>query len=66
MEAIKNELEKKYENAWEKYTSNDLEKVFKLSDRYREFMSKCKTERECVIDFIKEAEKNGYENLDPL
>ena len=32
-------LEKKYELAWDKYTENDLKKVFALSDDYIEFMS---------------------------
>ena len=41
-------LSKKYEYAWDKYTKKDLEKVFELSEKYIDFMSKCKTERECV------------------
>ena len=57
-------LEKKYELAWDKYTENDLKKVFALSDDYIEFMSKCKTERECVTEFITLAEKNGYKNIE--
>jgi aspartyl aminopeptidase len=58
------DLEKKYEVAWDKYNKNDLKKVFELSDDYIDFMSKCKTERECVTEFIALAQKNGYKNID--
>ncbi|QGU95683.1 aminopeptidase [Clostridium bovifaecis] len=63
---VKSSLEKKYEYAWDKYSKADLEKVFELNDRYIEFMSKCKTERECVTEFVKIAEKRGYRNLEEL
>ncbi len=66
MVAKKNILEKKYEYAWDKYTSKSLEKVFQISDRYRKFISKCKTERECVTEFIKLAEEKGYEDLNKI
>jgi aspartyl aminopeptidase len=59
-------LSKKYEYAWDKYSKDDLEKVFALSDRYKDYMSRCKTERECVKDFIVLAEKEGYKNLDTI
>jgi hypothetical protein len=49
-------LSKKYEYAWDKYSKEDLDKVFALSDRYKDFMSRSKTERECVKDFIALAE----------
>ncbi|GAA0120788.1 MAG: aminopeptidase [Clostridium argentinense] len=57
------DLTKKYELAWDKYSKDDLEKVFALSDRYIDFMSKCKTERECVTEFITLAEKKGYKDI---
>jgi aspartyl aminopeptidase len=59
-------LAKKYEYAWEKYSKDELGKVFELSNRYKDFMSKCKTERECVNEFIALAEKKGYKNLETL
>ncbi|MPQ43282.1 aminopeptidase [Clostridium tarantellae] len=58
-----NKFEKKDINAWEKYNKEDKKEVFLLSDRYREFMSIAKTERECVNELIKIAEKNGFKNL---
>ncbi|ERI90111.1 aminopeptidase I zinc metalloprotease [Clostridiales bacterium oral taxon 876 str. F0540] len=60
------ELSKKYEYAWDKYSKEDLEKVFSLSENYKKFMSVCKTERECVDEFIALAEKAGYKNIDTL
>lgn len=59
-------LAKKYEYAWDKYSKEDLEKVFALGDRYKDFMSRCKTERECVKDLIVLAEKAGFKNVETL
>lgn len=64
--ADKPELTKKYVTAWDKYSKEELEKVFALSKRYIDFMSACKTERECVKEFIVRAEKAGYRNLDTI
>nr|WP_097027193.1 aminopeptidase [Clostridium peptidivorans] len=63
---MEKDLVKKYEYAWDKYSKEDLEKVFALSERYKEFMSKCKTERECVIELARFAEKKGYKNLEDI
>ncbi len=60
------DLTKKYEYAWDKYNKEEVEKVFSLSERYKSFMSKCKTERECVNEFIALAEKEGYKNLEDI
>ena len=35
-------------NAWKKYGKEDLKTVFDFSEAYRQFISCCKTERECV------------------
>lgn len=59
-------LAKKYESAWDKYSKEDLEKVFALNERYKEFMSTCKTERECVDEFAALAEAKGYVNLEQV
>jgi aspartyl aminopeptidase len=63
---VKVELTKKYESAWDKYSTEELNKVFALSKGYIDFMSICKTERECVNEFIIQAEKAGYKNLDTI
>lgn len=56
-------LTKEYKYAWDKYSKKDFKLLFKVSDEYKQFMSKCKTERECVKEFILRAEKNGYKNI---
>lgn len=57
------DLKRKEGSSWDKYTEEQLQEVFNLSDRYKEFMSKAKTERECVTDFIALAEEKGYRDL---
>ena len=51
-------------NAWNKYDKEGIEKIFEFNEGYKEFMSKCKTERECVKETIRLAEEKGYKNLD--
>ncbi|SFG03229.1 Aspartyl aminopeptidase [Lachnospiraceae bacterium C7] len=58
-------MEKK--NAWLKYTDQDSKKkVFDFAEEYRQFLSNCKTERECVIEFYDRAKKAGYRDLEEL
>lgn len=57
------DLKRKEVSAWDKYTEEQLQEVFNLSDRYKNFMSKAKTERECITNFIALAEKKGYRDL---
>lgn len=66
MTAKKNDLQKNYEYAWKKYADKDLDKVFELSDRYKKFISDCKTERECVTEFIELAKKQGYIDIEEV
>lgn len=61
VENLKNKESNK--NAWLKYTDAELKKVDKLSDGYKEFISDCKTERECALEVIRQAEKEGYKDL---
>ncbi|SFQ49187.1 Aspartyl aminopeptidase [Lachnospiraceae bacterium XBB1006] len=53
-------------NAWEKYEGKSLDKVMEFAEGYRKFISDCKTERECVDEFICMAEKDGFKNLEEL
>lgn len=61
VENLKNKESNK--NAWLKYTDAELKKVEKLSEGYKEFISDCKTERECALEVIRQAEKEGYKDL---
>ncbi|MGX8835366.1 aminopeptidase [Amedibacillus sp. YH-ame6] len=54
------------ENAWNKYDEKTLKDVFDFSEGYKKFISDCKTERECVTESIRIAEKAGYRNLDDI
>ena len=47
-------------NAWEKYDDNGIKEVFDFNEGYKNFISKCKTERECVKETIKIVEEKGY------
>ena len=51
------------ENSWLSYTDEDDKNVEVLAGEYKEFLSKCKTERECTEYFTKEAEACGYQEL---
>lgn len=52
------------ENAWKKY--EDKSEIFAFCEDYRKFISGCKTERECVAEMVKRAEKAGFKNLDAV
>ena len=54
----------KTENAWKKYT--DKKEIFDFCAAYKEFMSRCKTERECITEMINMARKAGYRDLDEI
>ncbi|MCR5235932.1 MAG: aminopeptidase [Lachnospiraceae bacterium] len=51
------------DNAWLNYSKNDRKELKELSDSYIEFLSKCKTERECVKEIVAMAKKSGYHDL---
>lgn len=54
-------------NAWEKYPDGKKrEEVYQFAEKYRKFISDCKTERECVTSLVKKAEKAGFVNLDHI
>lgn len=54
----------KTENAWKKYT--DKKEIFDFCGAYKKFMSRCKTERECITEMINMARKAGYRDLDEI
>ena len=49
-------------NAWEKYNKNELKELMSFNDEYIKFLSKSKTERECVKYSIKVLEENGFKD----
>ncbi len=58
-------MEKK--NAWEKYPEGEgRRQVLEFAEAYRQFLSKCKTERECASYFEERAVAAGFENLETV
>ncbi len=52
--------------AWEKYTRKQKTEVMTFAEGYRQFISDCKTERECVTEFVKIANNQGFKDLSKL
>lgn len=54
-------------NAWEKYPQGaKRQQVMDFAEGYRKFISTCKTERECVQEFVKLAEQAGFVEINEL
>ena len=51
-------------NAWNSYKKNELKKVETLAAKYKDFLNRGKTERECVRYIVEALEQNGYISLD--
>lgn len=51
-------------NAWKTYQKSDQVELKELADRYKTFLSDCKTERECCARAIELAQAAGYESLE--
>lgn len=51
-------------NAWEGYSTDQLEELDGLASRYIDFISNNKTERRCFAAAVKQAEAAGYESLE--
>ena len=50
-------------NAWKNYRKTDLKKVEALSEAYKDFLNRGKTERECTAYIAEALEKAGYVQL---
>ncbi len=57
-------MEKK--SIWEKYGQEDMNRLDKLCKKYMQFLSDCKTERECTEEVVRQAKEAGYRNLDEV
>lgn len=51
-------------NTWHSYTEEDIEKLESLASDYKEYLTGGKTERECVKESVKLAQRAGYEDLE--
>lgn len=54
------------QNAWKEYSKKEIKELEKLNKKYRQFLDAGKTERECVAQAVKMAEKAGYRNLQEI
>ena len=50
-------------DVWNSYSASEKKALEKLCLNYRNFLSQCKTERECVKEIIMKEEKCGYKDL---
>lgn len=53
-------------NAWDTYGEGELQKLQEITDRYKNFISQGKTERECAGLTVAMAEKAGYHSLEKV
>ena len=53
-------------SAWKKYDESGRCRIEEFCDRYKEFLTVSKTERECVDTFTLEAREHGYMDLEDV
>lgn len=63
-EELKNSLFNQKENISKKIDDETIKTSFEFSEKYKNFLNECKTERECVDFFVNEALSNGFTEFD--
>ena len=58
--------DEKVKNAWLKYNASQLKELEALNDEYIDFISECKTERECTDKIVEMAKKLGYKDINSV
>jgi len=53
-------------STWEQWNSSEKKKAFDFAEGYKEFLTKNKTEFECVDSIQAELEKNGYKSYEKI
>ena len=53
-------------NAWNTYGKREISELEELNSNYIDFLSDCKTERECVKETVRQARENGYKSLEEV
>lgn len=64
IEHIKTLTEKKQVLVWDKLNRKEKESVIAFSERYKDFLNQCKTEREAVLYMVAGARKKGFVDLE--
>ena len=65
-EQKKEDYDMNRENQWKSYTDSQLKELMALAEDYKKFMTSAKTERECVEEAVRLAEKAGCRNLEDV
>lgn len=63
---LQESLTHKWRNIWESVNEDEREKIFGISEEYKSFLDKGKTEREAVKEIIRLATENGYISLEEI
>ncbi len=63
---LQEKLTHKWRNAWEGLGNSEREKVFAINEEYKDFLDKCKTEREGTKEIIKLASEKGFIPIDEV
>ena len=53
-------------NAWNTYGKREIIELEELNSNYIDFLSDCKTERECVKETVRQAREKGYKSLEEV
>lgn len=53
-------------NAWNTYGNREISELEELNSNYIDFLSDCKTERECVKETVRQAREKGYKSLEEV
>ena len=53
-------------NAWNTYGKREISELEELNSNYIDFLSDCKTERECVKETVRQAREKGYKSLEEV
>ena len=53
-------------NAWNTYGKREISELEDLNSNYIDFLSDCKTERECVKETVRQAREKGYKSLEEV
>lgn len=53
-------------NAWNTYGKREISELEELNSNYIDFLSDCKTERECVKETVRQAREKGYKSLEDV
>ena len=53
-------------NAWNTYGKREISELEELNSNYIDFLSDCKTERECVKETVRQAREKGYKPLEEV